>query len=191
MITNNLNYSFLKKILSRYKVPSEELLSELLDHSRVKSYDPKEILLRAGEIHSKIVLIQEGKAIAHEKIKDLKYLDWIWGSNDFIINASSSLRERISDVEISFPVASTTLEIDLKKLYSLREHFQELNFYFKQFLADKNGKLKAHIRWLKRSNSKERLSRFKEEHKDIYYIIPDEQKARYLGMGLRWLQQNN
>lgn len=190
MTTYNLNYLFLKNRLSQYKVPTEELLQKLLEHARVKTYEPKEVLLRAGEIHTKIVLIQEGKAVAHEKEKDTKYLDWIWSPNDFIINASSSLRERVSDVEIVFPVASTTLEIDLKKLYSLREHFSELDFYFNQFLAEKNGRLKAHIRWFKRSNAKERLSEFREEHKDIYYIIPDEQKARYLGMGLRWLQQN-
>lgn len=190
MTTYDLNYLFLKNRLTPYKVPTEELLHTLLEHSRVKSYEPREVLLRAGDIHTKIVLIQEGKVLAYEKVKDRKYLDWIWGPNDFIINPSNSLRERVSDVEIVSPVASTTLEIDLKKLYSLREHFRELDFYFSQFLAEKNGKLKAHIRGLKRSNSKERLSRFKEEHKDIYYIIPDEQKARYLGMGLRWLQKN-
>lgn len=190
MTTYNLNYSFLKNRLSQYKVPTEELLQKLLEHARVKTYDPKEVLLRAGEIHTKIVMIQEGKAVAHEKVKDAKYLDWIWGPNDLIINASSSLRERVSDVEIVFPVASTTLEIDLKKLYSLREHFRELDFYFNQFLAEKNGKLKTHIRSLKRSSSKERLNEFREQHKDIYGIISDEQKARYLGMGLRWLQQN-
>lgn len=186
----DLNYHFLKSILSHYKAPSDELLRALLEQGRTKSYEPRELLLRVGEIHTKIVLVQEGKAIALEKVKGNKHLDWIWSPKDFIIHASSLLQERISDVEIVFPVASTTLEIDLIDLFRLREQFSELNYYFNRFLAQKNNKLRKHIRWIKRTDAKERVAQFREEHKDIYYIITDEQKASYLNMGLRWFQKN-
>ncbi|MFD2557187.1 Crp/Fnr family transcriptional regulator [Sphingobacterium tabacisoli] len=186
----DLNYQFLKGILSRYRIPSEELLEAILHNSRVKSYEDKEVLLRLSEIYTKIVLIQEGKAIALEKVKQKKYLDWIWSPNEVIIHASSSLENRISDVEIVFPIASTTLEIDLIDLFRIREQFTELNYYVNRFLAQKNSKLKKHIRWIKRTDAKERIAQFRDDHKDIFYVITDEQKASYLKMSLRWFQKN-
>ncbi|TDQ81696.1 Crp/Fnr family transcriptional regulator [Sphingobacterium yanglingense] len=186
----NLNYQFLKAVLAKHKTPNDELLTAILDQSRVKSYEAKEILLRAGEIHTKIVLVQEGKAVALEKVDRTKHLDWIWSPTDVIIHASSSLEERGSDVDIVFPIASTTLEIDLIDLFRIREQFTELNYYFNQFLAQKNNKLRKHIRWVKRTDAKERIAQFRDEHKEIYYIITDELKAGYLNMSLRWFQKN-
>ncbi|MBL1411233.1 Crp/Fnr family transcriptional regulator [Sphingobacterium faecale] len=186
----DLSYQFLKGVLSRYKIPSEDLLEAILHKSRVKSYEDKEVLLRSGEIYTKIVLLQDGKAIALEKLQQKKHLDWIWSPTDFIIHASSLLQERISDVDIVFPVASTTLEIDLIDLFRIREQFPEINYYFNRFLAQKNSKLKKHIRWIKRTGAKERVAQFRDDHKDIYYVITDEQKASYLKMGLRWFQKN-
>ncbi|WP_133585083.1 cyclic nucleotide-binding domain-containing protein [Sphingobacterium yanglingense] len=56
--------------------PSDELLTAILDQSRVKSYEAKEILLHAGEIHTKIVLVQEGKAVSLEKVLSYTIKDY-------------------------------------------------------------------------------------------------------------------
>ncbi|MBE8719663.1 Crp/Fnr family transcriptional regulator [Sphingobacterium pedocola] len=182
-------YQELKALLSRYRNPSDELLREIFPFVSARTYEAKDLLTQVGEISNRLCLITEGGAAAYKTVKSERKLVALWKEGDLIIHAQSALAVKKSDVQIVFLTHSTTIEISNKDLINLRQQNPEMSRYFDHFLADDLQKMSDHVCWLKGTKAEQRVIDFGDNYKLLATLLPEEQKAYYLNMSLRWYQK--
>ena len=179
----------IKALLSRYHHPNDEVLRQIYPHVRAKSYDIKDMFIQVDEISYRLCMITSGCAVAYKVIKGKRKLVALWKEGGLIIHAQSTLASKKSEVDIIFLSNSNTLEINISDLNSLRQTNPEINRYLDFILAEDMKRLSDHICWLKSTKAKERIVYFRENYKVLDNILPEEQKAYYLNMSIRWYQK--
>lgn len=182
-------YQEIKALLSRYRHPTDELLKELYPYVKARSYEAKDVLTPLGEISNRLCLIIGGGAVAYRHVKSGRKLVSIWKEGELILHAQSALAVKKSEVDIVFPMHTTALEISNKDLLHLRQQYPEMSRYFDHFLADDLQKMSNHICWLKSTKAEDRIIEFNNTYRSLANLLPDEQKAYFLNMSLRWYQK--
>lgn len=182
-------YQEIKALLSRYRHPSDGVLRRIYPFISARSYDAKDMLTQVGEISSRLCLITAGGAVAYKMVKGERKFVAIWKEGELIIHAQSALAAVKSEVQIIFLTHSTTIEINNNDLNNLRQSSPEISRYFDHILADDLQKMSDHICWLKSTKAKQRIADFRENYKLLENLLPEEQKAYYLNMSIRWYQE--
>lgn len=185
---NTLNYQHLEQLLKRYGRPSEALLARLYPEIQARSYDQREIFAHQGDRQPAIALILEGAAIGVRRDRLEQKLHQLWGPKDLIINPQSSLSKERSPIEIHFVCPSRTLEISVTTLDKLRQEYAEMTHYVDLMLTAEIQRQAEHIRWLKETETRQRIIDFENRYPQHLPYLSIELKVYYLQMSKRWYQ---
>lgn len=183
-------YQTMMNLLSRHARPDEKLVRALHPLIKQRAYEAKDIFIAKGEIPNRIAYICEGAAVAYEYGDDNRRLVWVWKDEELMMHTPSVLKPHKSDLDIIFTANSQVMEISIKELYQFQRENPEFTPYLGHFLQTEFSKLTDYICWLKTTFGKERIYDFQQNYRLHNMLLPDEQKAQYLNISLRWYQAN-
>lgn len=183
-------YPQLYALLARHRRPSEALWETLCSLIRPYHFEKRELWVDIGDIPRNVCLIQSGAALAFQYHKDERRLVHIWGEGDLMLHAENGLAGRKSAVQVVFAVDSTVLTLSNQDLTQLRTTSEEMHRYVDALIADELQHLLDHIQWLKHCSAAQRIQDFRTQHPLLDALLPDDQKASYLGMSRRWYNSN-
>lgn len=181
-------YQTMMRLLSRHTRPDEKLMRALHPLVKQRAYEAKDIFISKGEIPTRIGYLSEGAAIAYKHVQGQRQLVSIWKDDEMLMHIASALKPHKSEVDIVFPCHSQVMEINIKELYRFRDEHPEITPYLGHFLRSEITRLTDHICWLKTTKAEERIRDFQKEYKLHNMLLPDEHKAQFLNMSLRWYQ---
>ncbi len=180
------SYQKLIKHLESYRRLTESQENILRKLITVKYCSPKEVYLERGGIAKHICFIHTGYALGYEHIDRELRLSRIWQEDQIILKTDSLLAFQRSEMNIIFPEGGNIIEIPVEHLLQATElipffHYlllQELKYYQQQ---ENLFRLK---------NSRELIRWFHHRYTDIRFKLTDLQIAQFLGITLRWYNQN-
>lgn len=183
-------YQTMMNLLSRHTRPDEKLVRALHPLVKQRAYEAKDVFIAKGEIPNRIAYICEGAAVAYKYEQDNRRLVGVWKEDELIMHTPSALKPHKSDLDIIFIANSQVMEISIKELYQFQQEYPEITPYLGHFLRSDFTKMIDHICWLKTTIGKSRIHDFQQDYRLHNMLLPDEQKAQYLNMGIRWYQAN-
>lgn len=183
---HNGSYQKLIKHLEYYRRLTDSQENILRQLVTVKYCSPKEIYLERGGIAKHICFIHTGYALGYEHIDKELRLSRIWQEDQIILKTDSLLAFQRSEMDIIFPEGGNIIEIPVEHLLQATElipffHYlllQELKYYQQQ---ENLFRLK---------NSRELIRWFHHLYAGIRFKLTDLQIAQFLGITLRWYNQN-
>lgn len=179
----------LYEILLRHGKPSDAFWEALCLQLRTRNYEKGEVWIRPGVVPYRIGMIQGGAALAYMDVEETRQLVRIWKECQLILLAQYGVFNRPSEIEITFPLDSTVVELSYPDLLTLLMEYPEARDYKIKLLGEEVGYLSAYATWLKCRPVKLRIKDFREQYSLLDNLLSDEVKALYLGMSRRWYQE--
>lgn len=183
-------YQTMMSLLSRHTRPDEKLVRALHPLVKQRVYEAKDVFISKGEIPSRLAYICAGAAVAYKYDDDNRRLVGLWKEEEVMMDTANMLKPKKSDLDIIFIANSEVMEISIKELYKFQQEHEEIKPYLGYFLSSDFTKLIDYICWLKTTIGKSRIQDFQQNYRLHNMLLPDEQKAQFLNMGLRWYQAN-
>lgn len=161
----------------------EDILRQLVT---VKYCSPKEVYLERGGIAKHICFIHTGYALGYEQIDQEFRLSRIWQEGQIILKTDSLLAFQRSEMNIIFPEGGNIIEIPVEHLLQATE----LTAFFHYLLLQELKYYQQQENLFRLKNSRDLIRWFHHRYADIRFKLTDLQIAQFLGITLRWYNQN-
>lgn len=116
-------YPILYQLLLQHRRPSDALWDALSEAVRQLAYMNRDIWVDLDEVPTSICLIKSGAALGYRYFGGTRKLTRVWTEGALILLAENRLIGEGSDLQVTFPVPTTVLELKNESLVRLRRDY--------------------------------------------------------------------
>lgn len=190
MTKGNLGISWRMNIQDIFKNKfnfSEELLEELLDGSRERSFDKGDLVLEPGTTSQDVYFIEKGlvRIFYYKELKTITHFFFM--ENSFVTSSESLFYNKKSIYGIEALEQSKLIQIPFSLIESMADRSMEMNKVIQQILTTALTAFSRRLNSLQFESAQERYQYLMETNPDIILRAPLGDIASYLGISQQTL----